>query len=848
MRMISARNGLDSQARPQTCAAHSSGRRRGLLLPPLVGVCFAAVSLLSTACDEELAPLMQQEESVEVVEDGPVAPPVEMTDIRPPSFAGVGEVELVGLDLFRVSWVPATDDVSDPSQILYKIYHIVEPYEELEDDSPSLFTTDPGASSATLAHDSAPGRFYVRAVDAAGNISPLTSGLLQRQSRPLLRANDGTLAAKITQCADLEPGRALCVGEDGFIARWEFNHWEPLDLGGIVATLRIASTPSGLFVFTEVGHLFFFDEAGEPQLVDVTFPRRQPELPFRQFTADHLGLRYWLDAEGRVFVGAGREFIPMSRPLALPGVECRRLQGLTFSPVAAFAACTEGVAYSASPRQTRFTWLSLTPNADFEISNGFRGVLAENDTEGLLYDETGIRRVGVGGWTPVLLVDWNVQGVHPMDVPEDPPPISYVSQVFRQGESLRAATDLGLLEYAGAAWEVVENTDGELAGVVGAPDHDTSAGDTLIYSDGAVGQLRRGRRDWLIEQHLQGFESAWKGIGEELYSVRSAGRPGVYQYVDGEWERVFAPLPSGATGRAGGADRLYAFGGNASGEGAIWSAGRSSWSEEEWLFEPAPEPIEEEEEPEDVEEPIEGFVFDEVTAPEALTGVPFEDAIEGSTLPGNFVHLDVVSDGRALAVTANQVWWRLSDGWRLVHESEATILAGFVDAGESWVIVTESGNLRCWRDKCADDGVPQVDGGPDSVAHTLVDGGGWIIVDTDGRMHRFVAAEGDAPAGSIEPSFDTPAGAWELVGSLGRYSDDVASYHRADGVEVLLTTAGEVFEKVDGDWVLQADDPTLLAVLPLEDSWAVLGPVGLFRLGVVRSVVRELEEEETAEP
>ena len=380
--------------------AHQSSARAGVGTQLLRTVSVMAIAIplaFAPGCGETDVPEQEMEEDYDESPSPSAASaasaPIDMGDIRPPSFEGVGRVDLVGLDLFELSWEPATDDGSDASEIYYKVYHIVEPYEELDDDTPSLFASEPGATTARLAHDSAPGRFYVRAVDAAGNHSPVTSGLLQRQSRPLLRASDGTLAARITQCAELELGRALCVGEDGFIGRWEFNHWEPLDLGGIVATLRIASTPSGLFVFTELGHLFVFDDEGSPQLIDVTFPRRQPELPFRQFTADHLGLRYWLDAEGRVFVGADREFVPMTRPLALPGEECRRLQGLTFSPRAAFAACNEGIAYSANPSQPRFTWLSLTPNANFEVAHGFRGVLASN---GRLHQEAlaALRTVG----------------------------------------------------------------------------------------------------------------------------------------------------------------------------------------------------------------------------------------------------------------------------------------------------------------------------------------------------------------------------------------------------------------------------------------------------------------------
>lgn len=804
-----------------------------------LGICLAFVLV---ACSDDVA---ETSETAEVEQPAEAAPapsdPVEMEDIRPPEFAGVQQVELLGLDLFRISWEPASDDKSDPSEIHYKIYHIVEPYEELTEETPSLFVTDPGATSATLAHDSAPGRFYVRAVDVAGNHSPPTSGLLQRRSRPLVRASDGTLAARITQCAQLEPGRALCVGEDGYIARWEFNHWEPLDLGGIVATLRIASTPSGLFVFTELGHLFGFDEEGEPRLVDVSFPRRQPELPFRQFTADHLGLQYWLDAEGRVYVGADREFVPMSRPLALPGEDCRRLQGLTFSATAAFAACLEGNAYSANPLNPRFTWLSLTPNADFQIDHGFRGVVAANDTEGLLYDETGIRRVGVGGWTPILLVDWHVPGVHPMDIPEDAPPIGYISQVFRRDGTLHAATDLGLLRYVEASWELTDNTDGALAGLVASGPHELNAHETLIYADGGVGSLGRRGRDWLVERDLTGFETAWRTFDDQTLAVLRDGE--VFAWRDA-WQEVADAMPDGTvSGVAGGVDdALFAYGADPQGVGAIWRLNDAAWRSADWLYEPASEREDEDDGADDG-----GFVFEDVLPPEPMTGVPAEDALPGVPSPALFRHLDIRPDGRALAVTADQVWWRMSDGWRLVHVSASPIHAGFVDAGETWVILTESGSRRCWRDQCGAS-VPQVTGGPSAVQSVIVDGGGWVIVDTDQRVHRFVPAQMPPGEPLVEPAFESPTGSWELVRTLGRRAGGLSSYEHTTAGEVLLTDAGELYERQEADWVLQAEGDDLIAVMPVGEAWGVLTPDGLFQLGTARAAIREVvpdEEEAT---
>ena len=172
-------------------------------------------------------------------DDAPPAPearpaadpaPTPMADIRPPEFLGADTVELLGLEYFRVTWTPATDDETPVEGIRYNVYHVVEPYLELSDDAQPIFATEPGATEAVFANDAPPGRFYVRAVDAAGNLSEITTGLLQRPSRPVHRVPGGALAARITRCA-ATPGGGLCAGQEGLTGWWTDDGWQTHDLG-----------------------------------------------------------------------------------------------------------------------------------------------------------------------------------------------------------------------------------------------------------------------------------------------------------------------------------------------------------------------------------------------------------------------------------------------------------------------------------------------------------------------------------------------------------------------------------------------------------------------------------------
>jgi hypothetical protein len=346
----------------------------------------------------------------------------------------------------------------------------------------------------------------------------------------------------------------------------------------------------------------------------------------------------------------------------------------------------------------------------------------------------------------------------------------------------------------------------------------------------------------LVERDLTGFGQGWKTFDDTVV----ASRPGRdFLSWDGGWREESDETPDGTiVGLAGSLEgSLFVYGFNEDGVGAIWQFDAGRWVSADWLYEPAPELVE------DAgagDEMVDELVFEDAAAPSPMVGVVAEAAIPGVPLPSEIRHLDVRPDGRAVAVSADQVWWRMDAGWRLVHRSDAPILAGFVDAGETWVIVTEAGLQRCWRDQCEEAGVPSPAGGPDSVEALVVDGGGWAVVDTAGHLHQFVPAEIASSEVLTEPAIETPVGSWQQSGSVGRYASRITSYHRRGEVEIFLTDSGELFEREGEDWVLQAESLSLLGVLPVADSWGVLTERGLFQLGSVRPVVREIEPDAEA--
>lgn len=803
--------------------------RTWLPLSPLRAAALCGV--LVGACGED-APTSDGPEEPQPQAAPAAEPEIALSDIRPPEFEGVTEVALVGLDLFRIRWDAAVDDTSPPEAIRYRVYHVVEPYRSLADDTPPIYTSEPGVTEVTLANASDPGRFYVRAVDEAGNVSRVTPGLLQRGARPFVRASDGTLAAPITDCARRDD-LLLCVGEEGFAAIWEGDGWRSLDLG-VVVPLRLADTASGLFAYSALGHLFAFDETGKPELVELQFPLRAPELPFRQFTADALGLRYWIDDSGRTFVGAHAQFVPMTRPIGVPGEECRRLRGLAFGDNGNFAFCDSGAAYSSDPTTPGALWISLTPTADFELPHGVDSVLADDDSEGILVEPSGARRVGVGGWSAVLLADWNEPGVHPMDLPDDPIAFETLRDLVLEDGQLLAATDVGLLADEGDAWELVEDTEGPVAAAV------PSDGPlTLVYEDGGVAELRRGEPRWLVQADVSGFTSALTPVASEngappLAIVPEDEREVLYRWDGTRWRR-HAVLPEGAVGVAGPVEALVAYGANDAGEGLIWVASGDRFERDEWRY-PAPvEPVEED----DADEAA-GMVFDDpaawqATPPPALTSVEADDADAPVPTPEPILYVDVTDDGRAVAVSAHQVWWRVGDGWRFMGTRPGTLSAAFVDAGESYVLIEDGAGIRCWREVCGE-GVAPLAGAPTGAR--AVPGLPGVVIAADDQAYRFTPAAAPDEV-LIEPALELPVGSFTAIASLGEHAQGLRSLAVIEGGAAILTERGELFEREGAVWELQGERPEAVALLAVEDTWAILTPRGLFRLGDVQPARRE---------
>lgn len=95
-------------------------------------------------------------------------------DVTPPVFGG-GSVSAVGSTFIRLSWTPATDNVTPPSGIVYPIYQASTPCGQ-NFAAPS-YTTAPGASLYDVTGlNPATSEYYfvVRAQDAAGNIDANT--------------------------------------------------------------------------------------------------------------------------------------------------------------------------------------------------------------------------------------------------------------------------------------------------------------------------------------------------------------------------------------------------------------------------------------------------------------------------------------------------------------------------------------------------------------------------------------------------------------------------------------------------------------------------------------------------
>ncbi len=783
-----------------------------------VGALFVTAVALA-ACGDDTAEVAPGEGSAVAAPTAAPAPADGPGDVEPPSFDGLTEVALLEDGAFQLRWAAATDNLTGPEAIRYEVFHTIEPFGEPDPVLRPLATSAPGATEHVVRAPLDTGRFFVRAVDAAGNASGWGVVLEQRARRPWTRAEDGTLVSELAECEVFEPGRAVCVGAGGYAARWDRDHWTRLEASD-AADLKLADVPGGLLLFSPVGHLYQFEPNGPLLPVSTGFVDQTPRTPLRQVAEDFNGLRYWIDAEERVFVGVDSGFRPMERPIGVELEGCRTLRGLGFNAVAGFAVCGDGAVYSVSAAEPGMRWLSLTANTPVDLPRGLAELRAPHDTQATVVTGTELRRVSVGGWS--LLVDAATLGADELGRPVNHEDRWYVP------------SSAGVVSDATGTWGIVPGTQGDVVGVLAPTALEPADQLTAIFSNGAVGRVRRGQMSWVVEAGPTGFALP-RQTPDGLLALASDGTPGVFRHDGTQWRRVAdaPPLDDGTVlAGLGPAPRgLYAWGVSTAGDGVLLESAGRGWTGATLRYIQPPPPV----------DPDVGMVFDE---PMELGPQPVEPlaGVDASRLDTPQPRLEAVldvaitADGRAAAGTATgQMWWRIAEGWLLVADLPNAIDALALDAGDAWVAVSGGTVVRCWRDRC-DAEVPQPAEAPMSAAAWWHDAEGLTVLDDAGAVWRFVAAEWtDGATARTTPMETTPVGTWQQVAAAPAAAprERVVQRLHTDAVDVVWTDADTVVALRDGRAITLAERPDGLALVRWRDGWALLTEIGLLTLGEV---------------
>lgn len=796
-----------------------------------------AGALLAAACagDEAPAPLVTPATQAPVPAAG--GPSI---DLDPPVFSGVQRVALLGEGMLRVSWEPARDTRTAAGNLRYHVYHVPELFIELDEITQPLFTTEPGATSVVV-DAFLPGRIFVRAVDEAGLLSSLGGTLYQRVERPIVSARDGRPVTTILGCATLGPGRAVCAGEDGFAAHWDRDHWTPLDVPAGV-NWRVEPTTDGAFLYSDIGHLYRLGTDDSLTSLDVRFDIA-PQLPIRRFTSGPLGLLWWIDSTGTVYVGVPGDFRRMEHPLTLPASEgCARLQTLAFSANSGFAICEDGTVFSARFDQAELRWSSLTVNTPFPMDSAATGVFASDDTSAIFYGPAGIHRVGVGGWTPIVTAGQPLSTLNP----NSPVPTQF-PQVEASGVVITAATDVGLLQGPDGFFELIAGTELPLAGFTLPSPLESQSGIRIVTTDGSVAWVDNGRRNWEVAPRLLGFVAGATMPDGTLLAATSTS---VYRLSGDDWQEI-APLPVSGDGQfslhfvapdnAGGG--LLA-GANSEDGGLFLRQIGSGWSAEPLAVrdvdgERAALERLQESIARDHARTLAAMDPPPVPAPPAPIP-PLQPLLARSARSGELgplaqpVDVDTAPDGRGVMVTEHAVWWRLSGGsWVRLLERAGHIDAVALDAGPSYILVEDGQPFRCVRDVC-DEGIPDAAGAPMGVRAVWRDADGLLAMLGDAAVVRFIPSEaGDGPWQDLA---SVPAGRWEQVLAapearlpngriLGRWSQN--------GSDLMWLDDGSVFELKEGQWIRQGQIDGGLALWINESGWGILGRNGLLTLAPV---------------
>ncbi len=758
----------------------------------------------------------------------PVAP-VRVSDLQPPVFSGLERVELTGFQQVRLHWNPASDDTTPPEQLIYEVFFTTDAWRVSSDDSEPFFRTAPGVTSMDATVERG-GRWSVRAVDAAGRASDLHSPLYQRAERPTVSALDGRPLSLLTTCDDFEPGRAVCVGANGFAARWDRDHWTNLELPDEV-DWRIARAGQDLLLYSEVGHLYRFLPNDPPEPQEVRFDSPGPRTPFSQFAVDPLGLHYWIDADGTVFVGVPGDYRRMTSPLALPASErCGTLRFMLFADSAGFAVCPDGSVHSTRYDQDGLRWMPLTVNTPDDVTAGALHLIARDDTGAIVVHPDGVRRVGVGGWQPIVLAGRALDSTQPTSTM-----ITQIGQVSAWGDDIVVATSAGLLRGPDGFLDPVPGAEGNVVGFVRPTAVEPRDTLRLIGQDSSVVRVQGGARTWEIQPRLTDFIS---GTTTAQGALVAATPDALFRLTDGVWvETAPTPAPGSPSLRlqflaedTGSADLIA---GGESSEGPFFMRYRSgSWTTETLSVRDREREARAEQAAAAARERL--MAAGETPAEAALAPMlarpPESDERPALLLP---VDIELAADGRGIMVTTHDVYWRMGSTWMLLTQRQGTLQAVALDGGEGYVLIEDGLPIRCVRERCQE-GIAQPTSAPPSLVATWRTPQGLVGMSNDGAVVKFVAAVSQGePVIAVQ---DMPTGTWEpLLGPTAAAlpTGPVRRRMQVGDEDLLWLTDGQLFGLDSQRWILQGIIPEGYAFWSEAERWGILGMQGLLTLSLV---------------
>ncbi len=766
-------------------------------------------------------------------------------DLQPPLFAGVQTVELLGEHLLRATWDPARDNLTPADAITYEVYHHIDLFREPSDDDEPVAVSAPGATSLAF-EAQLPGEVYVRAVDDAGLRSPIGGTLYQRVQRPIVSALDSRPVAQLLSCATIGPGLTACVGRDGFAARWDRDHWTTLDVPAGL-TWNLERTPDATWLFSELGHLYRLGADASLEPIGVRFDH-PPSLPLRHFTVGPLGLMYWIDAAGAVFVGVPGDFRRMQRPLALPASEgCTRLQTLVFDGPAGFAVCDDGTVYSARLDSASLRWTSLTVSTPHDFNSSMVGVFASDDTGGLMFGPDGVHRVGVGGWTPILPMGQPLDNYDPRSSAPNT-----LSQVEKHGADIIAATDIGILRGPEGFFNRITDTDHPAAGFVLPMPLQPDDLIGLITPDASVGTVQAERLQWTTPPRLTGFIA---GAPLPDGHLLAATQDELYLLSGDQWASIAptpvstdAPLDLRFVHRDAVRGTLLA-GVAGQGGGTLLKRTASGWAPLTLLVRDLQ--AEERNLQRMLEAAERARARQSTNEAEGSSAVPDPPVIPLQPMlgrvaragelppPSEPVDIDTHPDGRGVIATRHEVWWRLSDStWVLLLQRQGTIDAVALDAGDGFVLSEDGRAIRCVRDLCEGQ-APDAANAPGDSRALWKNALGLHAMLNDASVVRFEPAVVPDDAPPLTSVVELPAGSWVEVqpATDAALPDGQIEGRTLVGEQDLIWLAdGSVYELIDNNWTRQGQLPAGFTLWSDGSTWGIFGPRGLLTLAPVDDV------------